>query len=350
MGRALNIRQPVLRELDGCCRILPVFRLFRRLFCLFLLLLVVIGVAVTWWAGSELASPSRRPLHDYHVEFLADPAAHGMQIEKFALADGTPCLMCLPEPGGRLGKRGQTIREQFAARSLPLSPVGQVHGTLVLTHGRKGRKEDYLPIAERLCAVGFRCLLPDMPSHGDHPSSLIYYGVREAGLPAQVLKEVSEKYAFAPQPAGLLGMSMGGSVAMHSAGQPEAPWKALAIISSFHAFQPAMELQASRLAGSWLGRPWAAGAGWVYEWKTGLPLGAIQPHEYAARLKIPTLIFHGTDDKVVPIESGRKLYAALPGGIEKQWVEIPSADHHNVLITEFPVYATLASWMLTHVK
>ncbi len=328
----------------------PVLRSFRRLFLFILVLLSLVCAALTWWAGSELASPSRRPLHDYHLEFLAHPAAHGMQVEKFTLKDGTPCLMCAPDPSGKLGSRGETIRSQFAAKNYPLPPAGQVLGTLVLVHGRKGRKEDYLPIAERLCAVGFRCLLPDLPSHGEHPSPLIYYGVREAQLPAQVLNEASEKFSFPPQPAGLLGMSMGGSVAMHAADLPSSPWQALVIISSFHAFQPALQLQASSLAGSWLGKPWADGAGWIYQWKTDLALSDIQPHTHAAHLQIPTLILHGTDDRIVPIESGRQLFASLPARLEKKWVEIPSADHHNVLITDFPTYATIAQWMLTHVR
>ncbi len=343
---AEEIQRPqvaVTREIQSNRRI-------RSVIMVLALLLLFIAAGLTWWAGSELASPTRRPLQDYHEEFLNHVAEHGMVLEKFTLSDGTPCLMCMPEPEGKLGARGRTIREQFASKGLPLPPAGEVHGTLVLAHGRKGRKEDYLPIAERLCAVGFRCLLPDMPAHGDHPATLIYYGVKESGLPALVLKEAAEKFGFKPQPAGLLGMSMGGSVAMHSAGQPDAPWNALAIISSFHAFQPAMEIQATKMAGSLLGKPWAAAAGWVYEWKTGMPLSAIQPHEYAARVKVPTLILHGTDDKIVPIESGRQLFAALPANIEKQWVEIPTADHHNVLITEFPVYATIAEWMLKWVK
>jgi alpha-beta hydrolase superfamily lysophospholipase len=326
------------------------FRTFRRLMYLLLLLLLSSALFMTWWAGSEVASPSRRPLQDYHLEFLADPAVHGMKVQKFTLRDGTPCLMGEPDPTGKLGARGQILRDQFAKRGLPLPPAGQVLGNLVLIHGRKGRKEDFLLIAERLCAVGFRCLLADMPGHGDHPAELIYYGVKEAHLPAQVLAEAAETFGFAPQPVGLLGISMGGSVAMHATGQPDAPWKALAIISSFHAFQPAMELQASRMAGGLLGKPWASGAAWVYQWKTGMPLSAVQPHEHAARLQIPTLILHGTDDRIVPIQSGRKLYSALPVGIEKQWVEIPSADHHNVLITEFPVYATIAEWMARYVR
>lgn len=325
-------------------------RLLRRVSAFLFLAALLAPSILTWWAGSELASPSRRPLQDYHQEFLADPAVHGVTLKTFTLRDGTPCIVCEPESAGQLGTRGQILRDQFTKRALPLPPPGHITGTLVLVHGRKGRKEDYLLIAERLCAVGFRCLLPDMPAHGDHPAALIHYGVREAPLPAQVLAEASQKFGFSPQPAGLLGMSMGGSVAMHATGQPDAPWKALVILSSFHAFQPAMELQASRIAGSFLGRPWAAAAGQVYQWRTGLSLSVIQPHEHAARLKIPTLILHGTDDKIVPIESGRKLYAALPPDIEKLWVEIPTADHHNVLITEFPVYATISEWMLKWVK
>ncbi len=321
-----------------------------RLIVAFLLFLLVLFAALSWYAGSEVASPERRPLHDYHREFLADPAAHGMVLQNFTLSDGTPCIMGTPEPSGKLGERGLKLRDQFAKKGLPLPPAGQVHGTLVLAHGRKGRKEDYLLIAERLCAVGFRCLLADMPGHGDHPAWLIYYGVREAELPAKVLKEAADKFGFDARPAGLLGMSMGGSVAMHAAALPEAPWQALVVISSYHAFQPAMELQATQLAGAWLGRPWAAAAGLVYEWKTGMPLKDVEPWRKAEKLTMPTLMLHGTDDKVVPIESGRKLYAALPAGLEKQWVEVPTAGHDNVLITDFPLYATVAEWMLKHVK
>ncbi|HEY1049745.1 MAG TPA: alpha/beta fold hydrolase, partial [Prosthecobacter sp.] len=323
------------------------FRFLRKVFLLLLLLGIAAAIAATFWAGQELASPGRRPLHDYHQEFLQHAAAHGMEIHRFPLADGTPCLMCVPEPGGRLGQRGTTLRSQFAQRhDVQLPPAGSIHATLVLVHGRKGRKEDYLPIAERLCAVGFRCLLPDVPAHGEHPAPQIFYGVKEARLPAQVLEEASRQFGFPPQPCGLLGMSMGGSVAVHASAEPGNPWKALVVISSFHSFLPAMQLQASRLAGSWLGVPWAAGAARVYEWKTGMSLEAVQPHEKAARLAMPTLMLHGTDDRVVPVESGRKLFAALPDKLEKQWVEVPSADHHNVLITEYPVYATVAEWML----
>ena len=167
------------------------FRLIRRVFYFLILLVLLAAAGLTWWTGREIASPTRRPLQDYHLEFLADPAAHGVVVEKYTLKDGTPCLMCVPESSGKLGVRGVTVRKQLEERGLLLAPAGKVIGTLVLVHGRKGRKEDYLLIAERLCAAGFRCLLADMPAHGDHPSGLAYYGVREADLPARLVIDCS---------------------------------------------------------------------------------------------------------------------------------------------------------------
>lgn len=313
-------------------------------------LLTIVGAAgIMWWAGSEIASPPRRELMDYHHEFFADPATRGVILTRFTASDGTPCLICTPLPDGTTGERGTKIRQQLTGRGIPLPPAGKTVGTLVLLHGRKGRKEDYLPIAERLCASGFRCIIPDLPGHGEHPASTTTYGVREAALPARVLAEAAEKFKFAPQPAGLIGRSMGGSVAVHSAALPDAPWKSLVVICSFDSFPKVIESQASRYIGSTLGPLWAQGSTAVYQHKTGLPLSAIQPRDHAASITIPTLIAHGTDDKVSSLACGRCLFDAFPATTPKKWIEIPDADHDNVLITAYPIYADIAEWMLLNV-
>ncbi len=312
----------------------------------FLILLTATGLI--FWAGSEIASPSRRPLMDYHREYLSNASAHGLVINRFTASDGTPCLVCTPDPTGNLGDRGTKIRQQLTARRLALKPAGQILGTLVLVHGRKGRKEDYLPIAERLCASGFRCVIPDLPSHGDHPGALATYGVREAALPGRILDEAAKRFSFAPHPAGLLGMSMGGSVSMHAANLPDAPWKALAIICSFDSFPKVIEGQASQYIGSTLGPWWATGTDLVYHSKTGIHLSDIQPHRHAASIKIPTLVAHGTADRVSSIVRGHTLHYSLPALIQKKWIEIPGAGHDNVLVTSYPIYADIAEWMFLH--
>jgi pimeloyl-ACP methyl ester carboxylesterase len=233
---------------------------------------------------------------------------------------------------------------------MALPPPGQIIGTLVLVHGRKGRKEDYLLIGERLCAAGFRCLLPDMPAHGEHPAPTITFGLREADLPAKVLDEAASQFAFSEQPAGLLGMSMGGAVSMHAAALPNRPWKTLVIISSFDRLETAIQKNVADRIGTTLGSLWRHAAGWIYEWRTGVSLSRIRSDLPASTLTLPTLIAHGTADRVIPLESGRRLFASLPADLEKQWIEVPGADHHNVLITDFPIYATIARWMLEHVR
>jgi alpha-beta hydrolase superfamily lysophospholipase len=286
---------------------------------------------------------------DYHREFLTNPAQHGLRIESFTSSDGTPCLIVTPDPGGHLGKRGVIIRDQLGARGHTLPPKGEILGTLVLAHGRKGRKEDYLPIAERLCAAGFRCVIPDLPGHGDHADHLATYGIRESGLPHRVLHEAANYRGFDPGPAGLLGMSMGGSVAVHAAARDDAPWRALVVISSFDALQTVIHGQSTRYAGALLGEPFGLASGWVYQWKSGMPLAEIQPHRHAAAIGIPTLMAHGTADQIIPITSGRKLFSGLPRHTPQKWIDVPGADHDNVLITDFPIYAEIAEWMLRHV-
>lgn len=321
----------------------------KRLMLLALALVVLWG-AVCWSGGNQMACPPRRALQDYHREFLGQPAAHGVVLKSFSASDGTPCILVEPLSGVALGSRGQTVRDQLVKQQMALPPPGTIIGTIVLMHGRRGRKEDYLLIAERLCAVGYRCLLADLPGHGDHPGSLACYGLREAELPGLLLDEASARFHFAAAPAGLMGLSMGGAVSIQAAAKHPQRWSALVVVSSFDTLENVIRHQASSYLGDVLGSCWQGGAGWVYQWKTGIPLAAIRSIDKVPALTMPTLIAHGTADRVVPIECGKRLFAALPASLEKKWVEIPGADHDNVLITDFPIYATIAEWMLRHVR
>ena len=302
-----------------------------------------------WLAADQLAHPSRRPLQDYHREFLSDPAAHGVVLKSFNCADGTPCLVCEPDPSGVLGKRGQVIREQMTRKGIALPTLGSMAGNLVLVHGRKGRKEDYLLIAERFCAVGFRCILLDLPAHGEHPVSTACFGVKEGHLPAMALKEAAAKFEFNPEPVGIMGMSMGGAVSVRALVEKDAPWRAAVLVSTFDTLEHVVSHQASRWVGDWLGSVWSRITGWFYQRQTQMEISAVNSIALVPQIKCPVLVAHGTSDRVVPIECGRQLYGALPSAIEKRWVEIPGADHDNVLITDFPIYAEMVEWMLRHV-
>ncbi len=320
---------------------------WRRMLWALVIIAIIAPLAIAWWAGSEIASPPRRALMDYHREFLDHPATHGLRIDRFTAEDGTPCLVT--SPSHQAGDRGAKIRSDLSARGIKLPPFGQIRATLVLLHGRKGRKEDYLAIAERFGACGFRCVIPDLPAHGEHPETLATYGVREASLPARVLHEAGLRFGFPPQPAGLMGLSMGGSVAMHAASMPEAPWQALVVVASFDSLPEVIRGQSRQRFGKLCGPPLAEAAASVYQFKTKLPLSQIVPIQHTARLAIPTLIAHGTDDKVAPQEAGKRLYDSIAHAPAKRWVSIPDAGHDDVLVTPFPIYAEIAAWMLEHI-
>ncbi len=322
----------------------------RRLLALGALLILVAvfaGVFAKSWCVDQLCSPPRRSLQDYHREILADPAARGMSIKAMASADGAPLLVC--EPAGTLSGRGEILRSQLGSDDAQVPGFGTVVGNLVLVHGRNGRKEDYLPIAERLCAVGFRCVLPDLPAHGDHPAGVVTGGLAERHLPAQALAEAAKTFGFDPQPAGLFGISMGGSVAVHSAAEPDSPWRALVIVASFDEYRAVARSHVERHLGTSLGALWSGVVEESFEKKAGVPLSSVAPAKLAPRIGMPVLVAHGTADSVVPLESGRTLFDAFSSAPVRQWIEVPDAGHDNVLITDFPIYKAIAAWMLEHV-
>ncbi|MCB1224816.1 MAG: alpha/beta fold hydrolase [Verrucomicrobiales bacterium] len=309
-----------------------------------------LGEGVARWAGESVVSPPRRGMQDYHREILADPAAHGLQVEAWTAQDGTPCLLCRPDATGRLGERGRVIREQIRARqdgvAALLRPVGEENGgVLVLLHGRRGRKEDNLPVAARFAALGFVCVLPDLPGHGEHPTAVASYGVLEAGLPQRVLVEAVAKFGLKGDRAGLWGISMGGSVAVHAAAQDPGVWRALEVVASFDALEPVVGRQVER----WLGAPMG---GWmrrrvaaVFEKRTGVPLAQVRPVDRIREVRCPTLVIHGVDDPLIPLETGRALWQAS-GAEEKGWVRVEAGTHGNVLVTPQPIYVEMGAWFL----
>lgn len=314
-----------------------------------LLLIALVFSGLAFWAAGEIASPPRRPLMAYHQELLDAAAQHGMVLRPFSVHGEIPSILCEPDPSGMLGTRGLPLRNGLTARGIALAPPGRIIGTLVLVHGRRGRKEDYLPIAERLCAVGFRCLLFDLPAHGDHPQTVVTYGFRESILPTQVLAAAAGQFGFDPTPAGIFGISMGGSVAVHACAQPQAPWKALVVIASFDSLPQLLREKATSRAGQPLGNAWFDLTDFFYRRKTGLSTNAVRPMLLAPSLRLPTLVAHGADDRVIPIENGHRLFQAFPDSSAKQWIEVPDAGHDNILVTDFPIYAAIADWFLQHV-
>ncbi|MGC3991035.1 MAG: alpha/beta fold hydrolase [Chthoniobacteraceae bacterium] len=299
--------------------------------------------------AASLSSPPRRALQPYHEDWLGHPEQHGIQIERFSCLNGNaPCLLVTPRADVPVSERGAAIRRQLQEMGCTLGTPGKVRGTLVLLHGRTGRKEDLLPVAERFCAVGYRCVLPDLPAHGDSPLQAVYFGTGpgEADFASGVLAEVATKRGFAISPAAIWGISMGGCYAIRSLATHPGAWNCAVIVSSFDSLEEAIREQSWSRA--WILAPLLSQAvDFTLKARYGLDVQVVKPAQWIATTKIPIFVAHGTADTLFPLKTGRRLFDAIPYG-QKKWMEVDGGTHDNVLVTPAPLYANMAAWFLNH--
>ncbi len=311
---------------------------------------LILWSALVWWCAKEIAEPTRRAVDASHRPYFDGMAGAGFTVENFISSDGMPCLVCKPEPVEQFSKKAEIIRVQLAEQGISLKPAGEIVGTVLILHGRSGIKENYLAVAERFCAVGIRCVIPDLPGHGSNPEPFTTYGVLEAPVILRCYNEVAGKYGFSGQPCGILGQSMGGAEAIHTAALEGSPFGALVVVSTFDKLETVIRGQVNSLLGPAFGSALSNPAGLVYRGRTGVRVSEIQSSNKARRIFIPTLVVHGNADKMVPTESGKDLFKSFPRDTKKKWLEVPGAEHNNVLVTDFPIYALMTRWFLENLK
>lgn len=85
-------------------------------------------------------------------------------------------------------------------------------------------------------------------------------------------------------------------------------------------------------------------AAWHFWWlpTRWLLLDRYPTTAYARKATCPILLLHGRRDTVVPFDIGRALFDACPAvsasGVAKRFVELPKADHNDLLATEGPAF------------
>jgi alpha-beta hydrolase superfamily lysophospholipase len=324
--------------------------IFKSALWITLLALMVISV-ITWIAAGRLLHPERRAFQAYQKDWLKHPAAHGMRVYSSRCAEGrVPCLFTAPDAEAGAKERGRALRKQLADSHLSLPRYGETQGILVLLHGRSGRKEDLLPIAERFAAAGFKCVIPDLPAHGDSPLKSAHFATTaiERDIASMVLADARGYFNEMQVPAGIWGISMGGAFAMRAASHSPSTWKAVVIVSSFDSLDGVV---ADKLA--FLPKPLPAmldvSLGWMTRLRGGLKLHEVQPGIWAKRVSAPTLIAHGDRDQVISMGQGRRLFEAVRSR-DKSWLVVRGANHRNVLIGSTPLYASMSAWLIAHVR
>ncbi len=312
------------------------------------LLVIVAFIGTAIWGSGKLIHPQRREIQGYHRETEASPDRFGMTIEPYIGPSATPCLLLNPSATPGEAKKGRLIRDLLTQRGVQLSPWGEVRGTLVLLHGYRGRKEDYFPIAERFCAVGFRCIVMDLPGHGENPAAEATFGKNEVRLVESILDDAAARFHFPPTHCGLFGLSQGGAIALQTAARPGKRWSAITSVSAFASLDQPVRYTANAISPA-LSRitPFTTAAcACGVRCRVGFFPSEIQPVTAAASIRIPAFIVHGDQDTFIPISAGESIFRAIPGS-NKSFRTIKGAGHHNVLSTgSHELYADISAFFL----
>ena len=299
-----------------------------------------------WLTTYYLAHPSRRPLQAYHKDWLYHPTTYGLKITAFPCANGSaPCLFVSPDQHAGIASRGTLLRQQLSKAGIATQPYGQTHGILVLLHGRNGRKEDLLPVAERFAAAGFNCVIPDLPAHGESPLQTVHFGADdvERHLPQRVLADARLFFHDNISPAGLWGLSMGGAFATSAATNNPDLWKTVVIVSSYDSLHGVIADRLNSLFGVF-----APYLDKLFCWMAaihGLNIAQSTPELWAAHIQQPVFIAHGDHDDLISITRGQHLFWSFLA-TQKTWVTVTGANHNNILVTEMPLYALMSQWLI----
>jgi uncharacterized protein len=204
---------------------------------------------------------------------------------------------------------------------------------IIVLAGHGGTKGDRLGVASYLFHKGFSCLLFDYRGVGASPGDGLSLGYRESMDALSALEWVSTR---APDsPIGLLGYSMGGSVAVRLAAN-DSRVRAVAIDSAF-ATQRKIVTHHVRRTLRTRPEPVVGAANLMLRRNHGFGLDDFEPLAEVGRIAPRSLLLiHPTDDRVVPLTHGLELWRAA--GEPKEFWLARGAGHCGGYFQDREVY------------
>jgi uncharacterized protein len=188
---------------------------------------------------------------------------------------------------------------------------GQPGPGVVLVHGWDSARDRMLPTAGFLHAAGFHVLTFDVRGNGANPAEVLPVSTGEYGADAAAAFDTLLARPEVTRGA-ILGHSMGGTGAILAAA---ADPRVAAVVSVSAPSDPrGMIRQTFRLARLPLPGPIAVPLAWltgrVFVRPRGHALRAISARHAVARYAGPTLVAHGRDDPIMPVEHAHRIARA----------------------------------------
>lgn len=202
---------------------------------------------------------------------------------------------------------------------------------VLLLHGYGATKREMLHHAGFLSRAGYPLLLLDLRCCGESGGRAVTFGGLERDDVAAALAFLRERPDVDGERIGILGLSLGGALALMAAADCPAV-RAVVAESSFATIQGAIR-QNFRGTTRLPHFPFAPLTVWLVERRHGVRAARIAPErEIGARDDCAVLLIHSETDNVVTVQDAHALYAAARGPKEL-WL-LPDADHAMAYVTE----------------
>jgi len=230
-----------------------------------------------------------------------------------------------------------TGRDGIVLKGWLIRPVPARAATpaIIICHGVSANKSDFTELAVHLSRRGYAVLLFDFRAHGESGGSRTSLGYHEQEDTLAALSYLKTRDDVDPRRIGIYGFSLGGSTAILAAAKFEG-FRAVVADSAFTSLKD----QAKTAITDFYhlpSFPFLPIIVLAYEVYFQAPVDAVSPVESIAMLSpTPVLIISGEEDKLIPVENGRRLYAAAQEPKEL-WI-IPGADHGGTLVAAGDAY------------
>lgn len=226
-----------------------------------------------------------------------------------------------PEPAGYEPKGIPTLTSSDDAAIAGYLHESQASDTLmVFFHGNGEIAADYDGLAPMYIDCGLSCWIVDYRGYG-----------RSTGIPSfsDMLKDAEAIFADIPRIGSAIGRDFKQIIIMG---------RSLGSASAIHL----ASIHSSSLAGLILDSPYADGLALIS--RLGGPNitrrqvpGLNDNVDKICQCNLPTLIIHGTEDRIIPISDAQTLFKGCPN-TKKQFLKIQGAGHNNLLLVGFAEY------------
>lgn len=195
---------------------------------------------------------------------------------------------------------------------------------VMLQHGYKSNRSEMLEEAAMLGRNGYGVLLSSIRAHDLNPGELIAFGLNEMSDFDAWFNYLQQREEVDPDRLGLLGNSLGGTMAIQYAADHEAV-SALIVHSAFSSMSDTIDTSIRY----YTGLPAFPFASLIRFWAEREVKGSIEDINAVTRISRisprPVLLLHSTTDVVISPQSGDLLFAAA--GEPKELWQVSGVEH-----------------------